>query len=424
MMSVGETVAAPATGQAEIPASAGAPSHAAARRTRRGASVAGAVVLGGDYQGLGIVRSLGRHGVPTFVIDDERSISRFSRHCGGRAWIEDLGTGDGFVDELLRLGEWYGLDGWVLYPTRDETVAAIAQERARLQRFFRVATPGWDTIRWASDKRNTYRLAAEAGVPAPRTWHGADRGELEALAVDFPVAIKPAIKENFFYATKAKAWRADDRAELLELFDRASSIVEAGEVMVQELIPGGGGQQFGYCALCSEGRTVASMVVRRLRQHPPEFGRASTFVETVEEPAVEELSERLLRTIAYDGLVELEYKRDPRDGRFKLLDFNARTCGYQSLGQAAGVDFPYLLYRQSVGLPVAPQRARAGTRWVRLLTDLPTAAQEILGGRQSPRAYLRSLRGVRTEAVFSRSDPVPGLVELALLPYLAVRRGL
>jgi D-aspartate ligase len=169
---------------------------------------------------------------------------------------------------------------------------------------------------------------------------------------------------------------------------------------------------------------VATMVVRRLRQHPPEFGRASTFVETVDEPVVEELSERMLGSIAYDGLVELEYKLDPRDGRFKLLDFNARTCGYHSLGQAAGVDFPYLLFRQSLGLPVARQRARIGTRWVRLLTDVPTAAREILRGRQSARAYLRSLRGVRTEAVFSGRDPLPGLAELALLPYLAVKRGI
>jgi D-aspartate ligase len=41
----------------------------------------GAVVLGGDYQGLGIVRSLGRHGIPTLIVDDERSIARASRYA-------------------------------------------------------------------------------------------------------------------------------------------------------------------------------------------------------------------------------------------------------------------------------------------------------------------------------------------------------
>ena len=382
------------------------------------------MVLGGDYQGLGIVRNLTQHGVRTFVIDDERSIARFSRHVHGSARIVDLGTGDSFVDELSRLGARHGLDGWVIYPTRDETVAAIARNRERLEAQFRVATAAWDAVRWAWDKRNTYRLAAELDVPAPRTWRPADLTELEAIDGEPPFAVKPAIKENFFYETKAKAWRADSAAELATLFTRAAAIVGPGEVMVQELIPGGGAQQYGYCALCKEGRPIASMVVRRLRQHPPDFGRASTFVETVEEPAVEALSERILGGVGYDGLVELEYKLDPRDGKFKLLDFNARTCGYHSLGPAAGVDFPYLLFRQQLGLPVEAQRARAGVRWVRLLTDVPMAAGEIAAGRLGLRAYLAAFGVREPRRCSARSDPAPGLAELALLPYLAVKRGL
>ena len=61
--------------------------------------------------------------------------------------------------------------------------------------------------------------------------------------------------------------------------------------------------------------------------------------------------------------------------------------------------------------------------WVRLLTDVPTALGEIWAGRLSPRAYLRSLLRVRSEAVFSFRDPLPGLAELALLPYLLAKRG-
>ena len=81
-------------------------------------------------------------------------------------------------------------------------------------------------------------------------------------------------------------------------------------------------------------------MAQRWRQHPPEFGRASTFVETIDLPLLENLSERFLKAINYYGLVELEYKLDPRDGQYKLLDVNARTWGYHSLGQRAGVGFP------------------------------------------------------------------------------------
>jgi D-aspartate ligase len=388
-----------------------------------GANAPGAIVLGGDYQGLGIVRSLGRHGVPVCVIDDEHSIARVSRYTGCWARVDDLGD-ERLVDDLLRIGRERGLEGWVIFPTRDETVAAIARNRDRLTEFFRVPTANWETIQWAWDKRRTYELAESLGVPAPRTWRPDSVEDLAAIEAEPPFAIKPAIKEHFFYATGAKAWRADSAAELRELVAKALEIVGPGEVMVQELIPGDGRQQYSFCALCEDGAPLATMTARRLRQHPPEFGRASTFVETIEEPQLEEIAGRLLAEIDFDGLAELEFKRDPRSGEFKLLDFNARTWGYHTIAGEAGVDFPYLLFRRQLEQPVEPQCTRSGVHWVRILTDLPTAVGEILRRRLHTREYLRSLRRAQIEAVFSRDDPLPGLAELALIPYLAIKRGL
>jgi D-aspartate ligase len=383
----------------------------------------GAVVIGGDYQGLGIVRSLGRHQIPVCVIDDEKSISRFSRYTTQTVSVPSLREEKEAVDAILSAGRRLGLNGWVLYPTRDETVAALARNRELLSTFFRVPTPPWETVRWAWDKRNTYSLAEELGIPAPRTWYISSVEDLEQVTIDPPFAVKPSVKEHFFYATKAKAWRANDRAELRTLFVRAKELVGPGEVMIQDLIPGDGSQQFAYCAFFKEGRSIGSMVVQRRRQHPPEFGRASTFVETIEMPLLEELSERFLRAIDYYGLVELEYKLDPRDGKFRLLDFNARTWGYHSLGAGAGVDFPYLLFADQSGESVEPCRGRAGVTWIRLITDVPTGVLEMLGGRQDWRAYLRSLKDFHVESVLSSKDPVPGLMELALFPYLCIKRG-
>jgi len=392
-------------------------------RNPNGGSVPGAIVLGGDYQGLGIVRSLGRHGVPVCVIDDEHSIARVSRYTECWTRVADLGDEEKLVEDLLRIGRERGLEGWVLFPTRDETVAAIARNRERLATFFRVPTADWGTIRWAWDKRSTYELAESLDVPAPRTWQPSSLEELETIDAQPPFAVKPAIKEHFFYATGDKAWRADTLAELRTSFAKALEIVGPGEVLVQELIPGDGQQQYAYCALYEDGEPVATMVARRLRQHPPEFGRASTYVETIDEPRVEELSRRLLGHIGFSGLVELEFKRDPRSGAFKLLDFNARTWGYHTIAGQAGVDFPYLLYRRQLEQPVEPQRTRSGVSWVRILTDLPTAIAEIFRGRLRLTDYLRSLRRAQVEAVFSREDPLPGLAELALIPYLVFKRG-
>ncbi len=380
-------------------------------------------MIGGDYQGLGIIRSLGRRGIPICVIDDEHSIGRFSRYTTHAIKVADLRDADRTVETLIATGRRFGLDGWVLYPTREETVAAVSRNRSVLLELFRVPTPGWDIVRWAWDKRNTYALAARLGIPAPRTWYPRHRDDLRTVDGDPPFVVKPAIKEDFLHATKSKAWRANNRTELRTRFEQAAELVGPGEVMIQELIPGDGRHQFACCAFVKDGDMVATMVARRSRQHPPEFGRASTFVETVDIPQLEQLSGKLLGSIRYDGLAELEYKLDPRTQKFKLLDFNARTWGYHTLGMGAGVDFPHLQFSDQIGEPVTPCRARVGTRWVRLITDVPTALREIYHGRLHPRPYLRSLATAHVEAVLSRDDPLPALAELALIPYLAVRRG-
>lgn len=394
-------------------------------RSRKNAptDVPGALVIGGDYQGLGIVRSLGRHGIPICVLDDEHSISRFSRYATYGIRVPDLRNADKAVETILEVGKRLDLRGWVLFPTRDELVASISLQRAAISEFFRVPTPPWDVVQWMWDKRNTYRLATELGIPIPNTWLAASDQDLEKIQGPFPVALKPSVKEHFFYATKAKAWRADTRAELRELFGRASQFAGPGQILIQDLIPGSGANQFAYCAFFKDGRAVGSMVTRRLRQHPHEFGRASTYVETIDLPALESLSERFLRAINYYGLVEIEYKLDPRDGQFKLLDVNPRTWGYHSLGRPAGVDFTYSLYADQLGASVEPSRGKAGISWIRLVTDFPTGLIEVSRGRLKLGEYMQSLRNFNTEAVFSQEDPLPGLMECALLPYLWIKRG-
>lgn len=383
----------------------------------------GAVVLGGCFQGLGIVRSLGKRGIPVCVIDDEPAISRFSRYTVQSIHVRNLKDERRIIEALIEASQRLNLDGWVLYPTRDEIVAALSRFRNELSTRFRVPTREWEVIKWAGDKRNTYQLADKLGIPIPRTWYPQDVSELADLEKYLPLVIKPAIKEHFIYSTKAKAWRADTKAELYERFLRACTIVGPGETMLQELIPGDGRQQFSYCAFFKEGQPLGSMVVQRRRQHPPEFGRASTFVETIDSPQLAELSIQFLRAIDYYGLVEMEYKHDERDNGYKLLDVNTRTWGYHSLGAAAGVDFSSMLFADQMGQGVEPCQARPGVKWVRLLTDLPTGIQGMLQQQMNWSRYRQTLKNFDVEAVFDRHDPLPGVVELFLAPYLYFKRG-
>lgn len=384
----------------------------------------GAVVLGGDYQGLGIVRSLGRRGIPVCVVDDELSIARFSRYCTSFQKVKALRKEAEIVNALELLPDSLPVNGWVLYPTREEMVAAISRNREQLSRYFRVPTPEWESVRWAWDKRNTYRLARELGIPAPATFYPQNLEDLKALE-EFapPFVLKPAIKENFLYTARAKAWRADSHAQLRELFEKAVALTGPGEIMVQELIPGGGAQQFSCCTFFRGGQAVGKLVARRRRQHPLEFGRASTYVETLDLPVLEEQAEKFLRACGYYGLAEVEFKLDVRDGQYKLLDVNARTWGYHSIGASAGVDFSYLLYADQAGLPVEPCRGRAGVSWMRTVTDLPAALVAMRAGDLRFADYVQSIRHCTTEAVFSSDDLLPGVAEVLMIPYLAVKRG-
>jgi predicted ATP-grasp superfamily ATP-dependent carboligase len=82
-----------------------------------------------------------------------------------------------------------------------------------------------------------------------------------------------------------------------------------------------------------------------------------------------------------------------------------------------------MLFEDLLGRPVQTQRARVGVKWLRLITDLPTAAVEILRGNQGWWSYVRSIYNIDIESVFTREDILPGFVELALFPYLVLKRG-
>ena len=382
----------------------------------------GALVVGGDHPGLGIARSLGRRGIPVYIVEDQFCISSFSRYAKKVVRVESILDERKTVDSVLEVGHRHNLRNWILFPTRDENVAAFSRCRSELARFFRVTTGEWESIEWAWDKKKSYELAEKLDIPCPKTFNPKSSEELPALFPRLPLAIKPAVKENFFYATGAKAWRADTPEQLVSLYEKASRQIKAEEILIQEIVPGDGNEQFSYCAFVRNGVPECILTARRARQHPREFGRAATYVETVEAPEIEELSERFLRSISYHGVVEIEYKRDPRTGEYKLLDVNARTWGFHSIGSACGVDFPYLTYADQLGLPIEPVRARPGVGWLRMISDIPTAVSDLLHGSLSIGTYLKSLRATKVESVFNWRDPLPSAAEVVMLPYLAAKK--
>jgi D-aspartate ligase len=370
----------------------------------------GGLVIGGDFRGLGIARSLGRRGIPVWLIDEgDYRVARRSRYVERSLPWPDRDDEAGQVAFLTGVAEEHGLRGWTLFPTTtsDETSALVARHHALLSEQFRLTTPPWAQTRLAYDKRLTYELAREVGVAAPWTHYPGSRVELANLQVEFPCILKPTVKADLNRFTHDKAWLVKSREELRARYEEACSMVAAEQVMVQEMIPGGGEAQFSFGAVCLDGRPVGSIVARRRRQYPVRFGRSSSNVETIDAPELEREARRLLEAIGYSGPVEVEFKQDPRSGEFKVLDINPRLWTWFTLGARAGVDFPYLAHRLAHGERPAEMRARTGVRWVRMGTDVFAAATEMRRGQLSPAAYARSLRPPVEYVVFAADDLWP-----------------
>lgn len=382
----------------------------------------GALVMGADYRALGVARSLGRRGIPVWLIKQGgHLVAAASRYVRRRVpWPE--ADDSGRIEFLLELAAEHRLKGWMLIPTDDYAVSLVALHHRELSEQYLLTVPPWEKLRWACDKRLLHQLAQRVGIPQPWTAWPSHREELAAIDCPFPVILKPAVRLKPNSLAVPKAWPAEDRESLLARYDEASALVSAENLMLQEIVPGGGEAQFSYAALCKDGTSLASLVARRTRQYPADFGQFSTYVETVEEPQVARLAERLLAATRFTGLVEVEFKRDPRNGQFKVFDINPRVWGWHTLCGRAGVDFPHLLWLLFSGEQVPKRRGRTGQRWMHMSADLRVAFEEILKGRLSLWSYLRSLSGPRESAIFAWDDPMPGLLDLPLFACTSGKR--
>src|SRR5579862_5177160 len=373
----------------------------------------GAVILGGAHGSLAVARSLGRRGIPVCFVTHDHPITRYSRYTG-RSLIWHGPDQDNALAEILDLAARYRFDGWVLFPGGDAEVLFVARNHAALASVFRLTTPPWEIARQALDKRRLQEHAASVGVDSPWSLYAEHEDALDAASGHFPVIVKPTIWVGPNTLTAAKAWRADHANELHQLYQRAVALLGSKGIVVQELIPGGGEAQFSYAGVWDRGIPIASLVARRTRQYPLQFGFTSTFVETVERPEVEKAAYRFLSALSYSGMVEAEFKYDSRDGRYKLLDVNARPWTWTALAAAAGVDFPYLQWQVAIGEAVKPARAMPGRAWAYVSRDLLAGFQLMASRRLTPSAYLRSWRQPVTFAASAADDPLPGLIDMPL----------
>lgn len=394
----------------------GVPAHA------QPADALGAIILGGAHSALAIARCLGRAKIPCVLVTDDHPLPKFSRYIQKRFdWPGPLAPHA--AEWLLDLGVNESLHGWTLFPCADADVHFVASESKRLSAAFNVISCSWDVLQQLCDKQLLPRHAAACNVDFPKSYTLSGEDDAWLLDIQFPVVLKPSLRESANAFTHAKAWGADNRDEFVQRYRQAAGDVGDGHIVVQEFIPGGGETQFSYAAVWLDGAPKSELVVRRTRQFPIEFS-TSTFVEVVENETVRDAARRLLTPLRFRGLVEMEFKYDQRDGRHKVIDVNPRSWSWLGLAEALGLNMPLRIVRPEADRPSAAPAFRP-IAWIHLPRDLLAAAGLIHRGVLTLPGYLRSLRGKRLVfASFAPDDPWPGIAELPIAAIRALSRRL
>jgi predicted ATP-grasp superfamily ATP-dependent carboligase len=392
--------------------------------SRRPRHEAAAVVLqASGPNALGIIRSLGREGVPVVACDhDPAALGTTSRYARGASLPDPLTEPDRFVDELLALGRRLRTPG-VLFCTHDEALAAIGPREAEVDALFRRPWSGWAAMETAMDKGGQQAAARRIGFPLPATVEPGPGDDPVAAVRDaglrYPVILKPRYAPEFRRRFRVQVLQADGDEALRRAWDDAAPYGP----QVQEVIPGGDGQLWTLGSYRdAEGRPLASFTGRKLRQWPPGFGTARA-AEARWDPGLAERCHALLDELGFHGISQVEVKRDPRDGRDHLIEVNPRSWLWVSLATDCGVNLPYACYLDAVGAPRtwAPGH-RGGRRWVLSARHIPASIAEIRRGEWGARAFAGSLRPPLRDAVLSLRDPRPALSSYGRLARRAVGR--
>jgi predicted ATP-grasp superfamily ATP-dependent carboligase len=356
--------------------------------------------------GLAAIRSLGRRGLRVLALDHRPHALGFrSRYAEQRLAPDPLEDEDGFIAALHAIAEETD-DVLPVFPTHDEHVNAIARHADALAGRYRFPFPSWKVLERIQSKRHQLETAEAAGVPVPRTLY--PQSVEEALAageeIGFPLIVKPSANVGFRRSHGLQLFRCETPAELERAYEDAAPY----EPMVQELIPGTAEGMYTLGSyLDRDGEALGLFSGRKLSQTRGYMGSArvgeAVWVEEVVEHGL-----ALLRALGFHGISQVEVMRDPRDGRYKLLEVNPRLWQWHSLATACGVDLPYIAYRDLVGDPLPPARMHGdGKRWaITLMAGKPLALE----------------RPPYVDAVFARDDPKPALVQLGRFAHRGVRR--
>lgn len=366
-----------------------------------------AVILSDHTAGLGLIRSFGIAGVPVIAVHyDKADIGRVSKYVKERVLCphpEDLE--EEFIDFLVKCADRFG--GGFLVPSSDPTLSAISRHKELLERYYVVGCTEWSITEKFINKRYTYELADAVGVPAPRTTIPKSEEDVERYAqtIEYPCLVKPAKSHLYYSKFGRKMVKAENFDQMLGAYREAAE--EGLDLMLHEFIPGDDTLTVNYNSYVWGGEALVEFTAEKLRNGPPVLGSTRVGVSK-QVPGVLEPGRRLLKAMGFYGFSCVEFKKDPRDGLYKVMDVNGRHNMSSLLAVHCGMNFPWLHYRHLVygEVPTASDY-REGVYWIDLIRDVGYSVGH-RGKESYPiKEYIRPYLGPHVFASFNMKDPLP-----------------
>ncbi|MGY3232269.1 D-aspartate ligase [Luteibacter sp. HA06] len=371
-----------------------------------------AIVMGRGPTALGILRSLQMAGIPAYVACPAGDIVTHSRWFrptpGAVPW--DGQPGEHALAALRAMP----LEKAVIIAGADDAALWLADlPSSDLGERFLVSTSSRDAQSLLQDKAVFAGYLAAAHIPHPRTYRIASLEDIDAIpfATMDRVFIKPVNSQRFSDVTGVKGIWVDRPEALREAWARLHA--QGFSLMAQEYVPGPASEHFfvdGFRG--ANGAYGGVFARRRLRMSPPDFGNSScchSVPLAILPEAIRQLR-RLLDGLDYRGIFSAEFKRDPRDGVYRIIEVNTRAWTYVEFAARCGMNVCEMAWQDAQGLPVT--RATAdypeGVACVDLYHDIPT----VLALRKRQRLPWLRVLGQWASAqlhTFRWDDPQPAI---------------
>jgi D-aspartate ligase len=371
-----------------------------------------AVVLNMGANGLGVARSLGRHGIPVLGMDFvPNPVGFHSKYVNGIRCPDPTTRSTELLEFMAIEGEKLREKG-VLYPCTDAFLQFVSRNRKELSKWYELTLPKEEVVEGLVKKIVQYEWARKLGVPIPQTFFPRDLKEAHEIRHElrYPAFIKG--QESHLWArqfnNKGFIVRGPD-----ELERRLQKAFEANlEVVVQKIIMPPGkhyGVVGGYIGV--NGNSTPMLTWRKGRQTPPNFG-IGCFLVSERIPELMELGSKFMKGIGFIGPGVIGFKFDLDDQEWKLIEMNGRLWFQNYFLLKCGYNLPLMQYCDATGeSPPQMGEFKEGVRWWDSLSDFDSFVRLRREGRIGPREWIKSWFLPDVTPYFERGDIRPFLAQ-------------